>query len=70
VARTSESYSSVTPSRSTESTNTRRRSVSTPVTSPRITVVFDQDNLGIGLSERLGGGQAAEAAPHDHDAGW
>jgi hypothetical protein len=30
---------------------------------------IDQDDLGIGLSERLGGSQAAEATPHDHHAG-
>ena len=30
---------------------------------------IDHDDLGIGLPERLGGGQAAEATPHDHDAG-
>jgi hypothetical protein len=30
---------------------------------------IDQDELDIGFSERLGGAQAAEATPHDHDAG-
>jgi len=34
-----------------------------------VVLPIDQDDPDIGVPERLGGGQAAEATPHDHDAG-